>query len=175
MVPKELKDKAFLKANSATEEFVEELRLLQSTVPSRSLLEQSLAQPLKQVFVIMKFGDPSLDSAYEGVIKPLGLLLGYKVLRVDEIQDSGVISQQILESISRSELVLADLSGERPNCYYEAGFAHALGREIIFSRRKGEKVHFDLAGHRFIEWETEEELRRKLRQRLESHQAKGGE
>ena len=123
----------------------------------------------------MKFGDDELDSAYEGVIKPLGEEFGFNVLRVDEIQDSGNISQQILENISCSEIVLAELSGERPNCYYEAGFAHALGKETIFCIKKGDDIHFDLAGYRFISWKTEAEFRRKLKARLESYTSKEGD
>src|SRR5262249_5794314 len=80
----------------------------------------------------MKFGDQLLDSAYQGVIQPLGAEFGYQVLRMDEIQDSGNITSQILENIASSKIVLVELSGERSNCYYEAGYAHALGKEIIF-------------------------------------------
>jgi hypothetical protein len=61
---------------------------------------------------------------------------------------------------------LADLSGERPNCYYECGFAHALGKEIILTVAAKEPVHFDMAGYRFLVWETEAELRRRLKERL---------
>jgi hypothetical protein len=71
-----------------------------------------------------------------------------------------------LEAIAKSELVFCELSGERPNCYYEAGFAHALGKELILAVRTTDKVHFDLAGHRFIERDTEHELRQKLRARF---------
>ncbi len=78
----------------------------------------------------------------------------------------------LLENIADSKVILADLSGERPNCYYEAGFAHALGKEIIFSIKKGDAIHFDLAGHRFIRWSTEAEFRRSLRARLEALEAK---
>ena len=164
--PSELRDKNFIKKHNATEEFVNEIRLIQSSPLVRSLLQQALSKPLNQMFVVMKFGDPQLDSAYEGVIKPIGESFSYKVLRVDEIQDSGAISSQILENIAQSRLVFLELSGERPNCYYEAGYAHALGKEIIFSIRKGERVHFDLAGYRFIQWDTEADLRKKLKKRL---------
>jgi hypothetical protein len=119
-------------------------------------------------FVIMKFGDEILDSAYEGVIKPVFSEFGYTCFRVDEIQNSGLISDQILESIRKSEVVLSDLSGERPNCYYESGYAHALGKEIILSIKNGEKVHFDLSGHRFLMWKTEADFRRQLRERIKS-------
>ena len=97
---------------------------------------------------------------------------GFNVVRVDSIQDSGNISQQILNNIAESRLVLAELSGERPNCYYEAGFAHALGKELILCIREGDDIHFDLAGYRFIVWDTEAAFRRKLKARLESLAAK---
>ena len=74
----------------------------------------------------------------------------------------------MLENIAQSKIGIAELTGERPNCYYECGYAHALGREIIFVIRKGESIHFDLSTHRFIQWDTEDELRRKLRRRLDA-------
>lgn len=114
----------------------------------------------------MKFGDKLLDSAFEGVIEPVFLEFGYNVIRVDKIQDSGNISDQILDSISKSKYVLSDLTGSRPNCYYETGFAHALRKEMILTCHKDEKIHFDLEGYRFIIWKTESELRKKLKARL---------
>ena len=93
---------------------------------------------------------------------------GYAVVRIDEVQDGGNISAQILENVARSAIVVAELSGGRPNCYYEAGYAHALGKEMIFVIRKGQKIPFDLSTHRFIQWETEAELRERLQQRLDS-------
>ncbi len=171
-LPDELKSQDFIDKNNSTSEFVREVRVLSSSKSSRSLIERQLAEPLKQIFVIMKLNDEQLNSAYEGVIKPVGEKAGYKVLRVDEIQDSGNITQQILENISASEIILAELSGERPNCYYEAGFAYALGKEIIFSIREGDSIHFDLAGYRFITWRTEAQFRRRLKERLASYRSK---
>ena len=121
----------------------------------------------RQVFIVMRFEDEFLNSAYKGVIQPVVEEFNYRPLRIDEIQDSGVISDQILKEIARSEIVIADLSGGRPNCYYEAGFAHALEKKIIFTIRKGETVHFDLSGYRFIVWSTEQELREQLQKRLQ--------
>lgn len=165
-IPKELKDVDFIRDNNVTEKMTNEIRMISSTSQTRSLLQYALVPPLDQIFVIMKFGDDVLNSAYNGVIKPLGEEFGYKVIRVDEIQDSGNINQQILENIAKSKLIIADLSGEKPNCYYEAGFAHALGKEIIFSIQDGNKIHFDLITNRFIIWKTEYEYRTQLRSRL---------
>jgi nucleoside 2-deoxyribosyltransferase len=161
-----LLDKPELSIEDCTQEVFDHSLIGKSSMDSKSLLQTLLTPLKKQVFVIMKFGDKTLDSAYEGVIKPIIKRFKYKPLRIDEIQDSGRITNQILEEIAQSEIVFADLTGERPNCYYEAGFAHAIGKEIIFTIHKGSTIHFDLAGHRFIEWETEEELRRELKTRI---------
>jgi hypothetical protein len=168
IVPKNLRRTVFVRAHCATKEFAKELKEETAAPKTRSLIERATSVPRNQIFVVMRFGDSELDSAYEGVIKPLGESFGFEVVRVDEIPDSGNITQQILENISSSAIVLADLSGERPNCYYEAGFAHAIGKEIIFAVKDGSKIHFDLAGYRFISWRTESDYRRKLRERIES-------
>jgi hypothetical protein len=122
----------------------------------------------RQVFIVMKFDDDVLNSAYKGVIRPLIEEFNYRPLRIDEILDSGKITDQILKEIAKSEVIIVDLTGERPNCYYEAGYAHALEKKIIFTIRKKETVHFDLAGYRFIEWATEQDLREQLRKRLQT-------
>ena len=167
-IPSELKDRNFQQKHGCTAELLAEVQVTQSTEATRSLIQRALSKPKDQVFVVMKFGDKPLDSAYEGVIVPEIERQGLKVVRIDEIQDSGKITDQVLEAISSSKYILADLSGERPNCYYECGFAHALGKELILTIRSSDSIHFDLAGYRFITWETEAELRRKLRIRFES-------
>jgi nucleoside 2-deoxyribosyltransferase len=88
------------------------------------------------------------------------------VCRIECADDSAQLSREIIEQISTSRLVIADLTGERPNCYYEAGFAHALGKPVIFCIRGGDPVHFDLAAYEFIVWETEADLRRQIKARL---------
>jgi hypothetical protein len=153
--------------NDCTEKIIQEAKLELTSEQTYSLLQKSFAKLKDQVFVIMKFGDRYLDSAFEGVIVPLFEKKGYSVIRVDQIQDSGKITDQMLDFISESKIILADLTGSRPNCYYETGFAHALGKEIILTCKKDEKIHFDLAGYRFITWETEKDFRDQLESRID--------
>lgn len=163
----QLKESDF-KTNECTEKLIQESKLDLTSQQTFSLLQKSFATPKNQVFVIMKFGDKSLDSAFEGVIEPLCQEFGLEVIRVDKIQDSGKISDQILDLISESRFILSDLTGSRPNCYYETGFAHALGKEIILTCNKEETIHFDLSGYRFIIWDTESDFRRQLKARIHS-------
>lgn len=88
--------------------------------------------------------------------------------RIDEVEDSGRLTDQILENIRSSRFVIADLTGERPNRYYETGYAHAFGKEIILTIKANEKIHFDLAGYRFLQWHTEQELPEKIDRRVNS-------
>jgi hypothetical protein len=122
----------------------------------------------RESFVIMMFGDPHLDSAYKLAIRPVLEQFDFSVVRIDEVQNSGSITDQVLEQIERSAVVLADLSGERPNCYLEVGYALALQKELILTCRKDDHVHFDLEHKRIIFWETESELHDALLPRLEA-------
>lgn len=158
----------FQMANDCTLEFLKKIKSDSTSVPTTSLLQKAFQPPKAQVFVIMKFGDEILNSAYTTVIKPVAKRFKLSCIRVDEIPDSGKISDQILEKIAESKYILADLSGARPNCYYEAGFAHALGKEIILAIRDGESAHFDLQGHRFIKWKTESDFKRQLTKRIKA-------
>lgn len=160
-------DSSFEKFN-CTSEILNEIKESMVSNESKSLLHKSFLESEDQIFVIMKFGDPILESAYEGVIDPIIREFDLNPIRVDKIQDSGKISDQILENIAKSKIIISDLTGERPNCYYETGFAHALGKHIILTIKENEKLHFDLAGHRFIVWKTEADLRKKLRERLKA-------
>lgn len=151
-----------------TLELIEEIRFDKATMQAKSLMEKLMLPPEHQIFVIMKLNDEYLDSAYKGVIRPLGEEFNYKVIRIDDVEDSGMITAQIIETIAESEIVLADLTGARPNCYYETGVAYATGRELILCIKEDEEIHFDLSVNRFIIWRTESQLRTQLRQRLEA-------
>jgi len=170
----QMKEPAFQAKNDCTSDFLKKIKKDAASVPTTSLLQKAFQPPKPNVFVIMKFGDEVLNSAYVSVIKPVAKKFHLSCIRVDEIPDSGKISDQILEKIAESKYIVADLSGARPNCYYEAGFAHALGKEIILTIRDGESAHFDLQGHRFIQWKTESDFKRQLTKRLKAlEEAKG--
>lgn len=117
-------------------------------------------------FVVMKFDDEELEDAYELAIEPAVKASGLKTVRVDKVSVEGTITDEIIHLIKTCTLVVADLTGERPNCYYEVGFAHALGRPVILSIRKGEKIHFDLVTRQFLIWNNMRELRKKLEMRI---------
>jgi len=125
----------------------------------------------RDVFVIMDYRD-KMHATYEviiNVIKSAGL----NPIGKEHLLSGGHIDDRILTEIARSEIVFADLAGKRPNCCYETGYAHALGKEVILTIQKRNKIPFDLGMYPVIKWQNHDELRDKLAKQLD-YFTKGG-
>ena len=125
----------------------------------------------EQAFVAMWF-DKSLNPIYEQGFCPAIEDAGYSPVRIDRKDYINKIDDEIIAEIRRSKFVVADFtqdsSGARGGVYYEAGFAHGLNIPVIFTCRRDciREVHFDTRQYNHISWQSPEELRRKLYQRI---------
>jgi hypothetical protein len=88
------------------------------------------------------------------------------VERVDQIEDDFKITDKILECIERASILIADLTGERPNVYYELGFARGRDKRVIHVARSGTNLHFDIKDFATLFYDNSTILQRMLVRRL---------
>lgn len=120
-------------------------------------------------FVVMQFTD-EYNVLYADVIKPTCESYGYEVIRADDYYTSGLIIDDITMSINESTLIIADITPDNPNVFYEVGYAHGVGKAtILLSDRKREKLPFDLSGFRTLFYDNTIGGKNIVEERLRKH------
>ena len=120
------------------------------------------------VFVMMSFQSEDSNEVFAAV-KEECQHLELNATRVDEEGGSGLIIRDVVRLIENAEFLVCDLSYERPNVYYELGYAHGVGNEadeILLIARTGTKLHFDIAPLRVWYYADNAELRKILARQL---------
>ena len=100
-------------------------------------------------FVLMPFHE-DYDDIYRMGIKETASSLDIKAERVDEqIFQEGIL-ERIYRQIEAADIIVADMSGQNPNVFYEVGFAHAKEKLCILLTKNPADIPFDLKHHRHI-------------------------
>lgn len=100
------------------------------------------------VFVVMPFGRKEgidFDRVYHDYIRPSLESAGYVVFRADEELCAGEIRSDMFQELLLADLVVADLTIDNPNVWYELGVRHALrARGIILIQSNRKRQPFDV-------------------------------
>ena len=99
-------------------------------------------------FVLMPFA-AEFSPIYDDHIAPLCATLGIPALRADGIFSNRPIMEDIRSSVSSAEVIIADLTNDNPNVFYEVGICHALGKQVILISQSP-NIPFDLRHVRCI-------------------------
>ncbi|MGD8594976.1 MAG: hypothetical protein PVF82_19265 [Gammaproteobacteria bacterium] len=66
----------------------------------------------------------------------------------------GDIMNRVWRDIRKSDVIIADVTDQNPNVFYEMGLAHALGKTIIMIKQKSSvAVPFDVSNHKYYEYD----------------------
>ena len=148
-----------------------------------------------QVFISMQFGDPQSELIYEKIVRAIESYnneshreIKITPLRIDEYLKGTTytITDEILEAISSSSLLIADLSSGNKNVYHEIGYAMALAKvkdtapsvilllkEDTYKLEKGEDIDkfvgFNIRGFSQLRFKSYETLISQLKEQLKIH------
>jgi hypothetical protein len=100
-------------------------------------------KPKPFVFVLMPF-KKEFDDVFDLGIKPACQDAGAYCERVDKQIFTESILDRIYNQIAKADIIVADMTGQNPNVFYETGYAHALGKRTIVMTQNADDIPFDL-------------------------------
>ena len=111
-------------------------------------------------FVAMPFGRKqgiAFDRIYQELVRPALESAGFEVFRADEELRAGNIRTDMFQELLLADLVVADLSIDNPNVWYELGVRHALrARGVIQIQAGRDYMPFDVYVDRALRYHLQD-------------------
>lgn len=112
----------------------------------------------------MAFVD-DMEPVFEG-IRDAAKAADLEAKRVKDVVGDYQISNKLIEMIHDSTIIVADLTHERPNVYFELGYARGIGKTVITTARDGTPLHFDVRDWTCTFYSDSRILERRLKERF---------
>ncbi|MDX1547149.1 MAG: hypothetical protein R3247_09185 [Rhodothermales bacterium] len=93
-------------------------------------------------------GDAVREAIHDGLD-----MAGAEAVRIDDLQATGaVLATQITDAIQGADVVVADVTQESPNLFYELGYAHALRKPtvLLLDTENARDLPSNLAGYQMV-------------------------
>lgn len=100
----------------------------------------------------------SVESFFRNTVDPLVIELGYEPLQMGIGKNEFAwMNQAIFDSLHHSSVVLIDLTGLRPNCFMELGYALGNKQRVIVTARDDTRISFDAFALEAFQWNESED------------------
>jgi hypothetical protein len=156
----------FPNRKDATERVRDMIALLEDISPPKAFVVRLLNPALPDY--------PDVQNFFDTVVQPVVEdELGYKLTVIDGNQayDYARIDEEIFAKLHRSSVVIADITGLRPNCFLELGYALGRGLPTMLLAKEGTDHPFDInsfSGHHWKTTGSAEDRRREFRKHWEA-------
>lgn len=121
-------------------------------------------------FIAMSFGDGMAE--IRTAIKEAINDTGFNPLLIDEIhvESEQTINDGIIANIKKSRFCVADFTQQKDGVYFEAGYAMGRGLKVIYTcnEKDFEETHFDTNHFPHIIYNTPDELKKRLIDKIEA-------
>ena len=128
---------------------------------------------MKRAFMVMPFSDDTVRQSYEYCVKPIFKQKEIEIRKADEIFTNNPVYDDIVQEIQNAQVIVVDISGKKPNVFYELGIAHQLkqSQTIILTHDEYKEMPFDIAHFRIIHYDDSikgnENLKKNLSETLD--------
>jgi hypothetical protein len=116
----------------------------------------------RDVFIVMSFKTSAAYKDLKRAIENACKQHGFVGRRVDESNDLRRIVPEIIRGIRQSAFVVADVTEERPNVYWEVGLATGMEKDVILVAKAGSTLPFDINDVPVIFWDSFADFEEKL-------------
>lgn len=134
-------------------------------------------------FIITPIGDEGsvirkkTDGLIDNVLEPVCNELNMEAIPAHKIDKLGSITNQVVQSVLDSKMVIANLTGLNPNVMYELAIRHAIKKPVVCIAEHGTKLPFDITTERTIFYSDDmygaTRLRSELKDKLQAALADG--
>lgn len=143
-----------------------ETRLIEKKAPIPSQKRNRI-----KAFVAMSFKneeEPALIDYFEAMKRACEKTkLPIKLIRIDQVEGNFEISQEIMNKIDDSQIIIADFTLSPRNVYFEMGYARgAKKKQIIQSARKGTILEFNVRNWKTIFYKNATDLELQIEEEL---------
>jgi nucleoside 2-deoxyribosyltransferase len=112
------------------------MRLLAALDPPHAFSVRLLNDTLREF--------PNVERYFREVVDPVVERLGYRRLEMGTSRtEHAFINVEIFERLHYSDLAIVDITGQRPNCFIELGYALGVGIPVIVTAEQGAALPFD--------------------------------
>jgi branched-chain amino acid transport system substrate-binding protein len=118
--------------------------------------ESKTGKNSKKLFIIAPIGSEESDTRKRSdkvkkhIIDPIANEYNYDTFRSDKIYQPGLIPDQIIRHLEEDDLVIADLTDQNPNVFYELAIRQICGSPVILLCLEEQKTPFDVSAQRII-------------------------
>ena len=125
------------------------LDLLEALEPPRAFAVRLLTPSHTDFSDVQTFFDAIVQPVVETEMR-------YKLVVVDGARpfEHARMDQEIFVKLHRSSVVLADITGARPNCFIELGYALGRGLPTMLTVKEGAEHPFDIYSLAALHWKT---------------------
>jgi hypothetical protein len=106
-----------------------------------------------------------IEDFFRTIVDPLVEELGFQVIQMGlGVNEYAWMNQAIFDSLHHSQVAVVDLTGLRPNCFMELGYALGRTQRVILTAQKGTSLPFDPSCLETYFWDSSTKLEQRRKE-----------